>query len=101
MLLNEFSPVTGAASPNPIGVADGRKNQHERAPRVDVVGGEALPVGQAGGEWKKGVHPWRAVRDDRLVLQVRGSRPPRLPSSIPAQRFADQMAGKIQRFSRQ
>ena len=50
MLLNKFSPMIGAASPNRVGVADGGKNQHGRAARGGVGGGGALPVGQAGGK---------------------------------------------------
>jgi hypothetical protein len=47
MLLNKFSPITGTASPNRIGVADGEKNQHGRAARGGVGGGATLRVGQA------------------------------------------------------
>jgi IstB-like ATP binding protein len=36
MLLNKFSPITGTASPNCVGVADGEKNQHGRAARGGV-----------------------------------------------------------------
>ena len=73
MLLNKFSPMIGAASPNRVGVADGGKNQHGRAARGGVGGGGALPVGQAGG---KGAHPRRAVRDDGLASQACGARTP-------------------------
>ena len=58
MLLDKFSPMTGAASPNRVGVADGGKNQHGRAARGFVGGGGALLVGGAGG---KGAHPRCAV----------------------------------------
>jgi DNA replication protein DnaC len=54
MLLNKFPPMTGAASPNRIGVADGGKDQHGRAARAVIGGGGALSVGQASGE---GAHP--------------------------------------------
>src|SRR6516164_7467513 len=54
MLLNKFSPIIGAASPNRIGVADGEKDQHGRAARGGVGSGGALQLGQAGGE---GAHP--------------------------------------------
>jgi hypothetical protein len=50
MLLNKFSPITGTASPNHVGVANGEKNQHGRAARDGVGGGATLRVGQAGGE---------------------------------------------------
>src|SRR5262249_49939187 len=76
MLLNKFSPMIGAASPNRVGVADGGKNQHGRAARGSVGGGGALPVGQAG---RKGAHPRRAVRDDGLASQACGARPPATP----------------------
>src|ERR1700731_3758026 len=49
MLLNKFPPMTGAASPNRVGVVDGGKDQHGRAARGGVGGGGALPAGQAGG----------------------------------------------------
>jgi DNA replication protein DnaC len=54
MLLNKFPPMTGAASPNRVGVVDGGKDQHGRAARGGVGGGGALPAGQASGE---GAHP--------------------------------------------
>jgi DNA replication protein DnaC len=73
MLLNKFSPMIGAASPNRVGVADGGKNQHGRAARGGVGGGRALPVGEADG---KGAHPRRAVRDDGLASQACGARAP-------------------------
>jgi DNA replication protein DnaC len=73
MLLNKFSPMTGAASPNRIGVADGGTNQHGRSARGGVGGGGALPVGEADG---KGAHPRRAVRDDGLASQACGARAP-------------------------
>jgi DNA replication protein DnaC len=71
MLLNKFSPMTVAASPNRIGVADGGKDQHGRAARGGVGSGGALPVGQAGGE---GAHPRGAVRDHGLAPQACGAR---------------------------
>jgi Integrase core domain len=71
MLLDKFPPMTGAASPNRVGVADGGKNQHGRAARGGVGGDGALPVGQAGGE---GAHSRRAVRDDGLASQACGAR---------------------------
>src|SRR5262245_3502525 len=70
MLLNKFSPMTVAASPNRVGVVDGGKNQHGRTARGGVGGGGALPVGQAGGE---GAHSRRAVRDDGLASQACGA----------------------------
>jgi hypothetical protein len=45
MLLNKFSPITGTASPNRVGVADGGKNQHGRAARGGIGGGATLPDG--------------------------------------------------------
>jgi hypothetical protein len=63
MLLNNFPPMTGAASPNRVGGVDGGKDQHGRAARGGVGGDGALPVGQTGGE---GADPRRAVRDDGL-----------------------------------
>jgi DNA replication protein DnaC len=71
MLLNKFPPMTGAASPNLVGVADGWKDQHGRAARGGVGGDEALPVGQADGQ---GAHSRRAVRDDGLASQACGAR---------------------------
>src|SRR6476661_2586964 len=50
MLLDNFPPMTGAASPNRVGVVDGGKDQHGRAARGGVGGDGALPVGQTGGE---------------------------------------------------
>jgi hypothetical protein len=59
MLLNKFPPMTGATTPNRVGVVDGGKDQHGRAARGGVGGGGALPVGQAGGE---GAHPHQIGR---------------------------------------
>ena len=73
MLLNNFSPVTGAAPPNRVGVVDGGKDQHGRAARGGVGGDRALPVGQTGGE---GADARRAVRDDGLASQACGARAP-------------------------
>ena len=42
MLLNKFSPIIGAASPNRIGVADGEKDQHGRNDRVAHIRSCAL-----------------------------------------------------------
>ena len=50
--------MTGAASPNRVGVVDGGKNQHGCAARGGVGGDGALPVGRAGSE---GAHPRRAL----------------------------------------
>src|SRR6202035_310198 len=50
MLLNNFSPMTGTASPNRFGGLYGGKDQHGRAARGRVGGDGALPVGQTGGE---------------------------------------------------
>src|SRR3954469_21033834 len=71
MLLNNFSPVTGVAPPNRVGVVNGGKDQHGRAARSGVGGDGALPIGQAGGE---GAHPRRAMRDDGLASQACGAR---------------------------
>jgi hypothetical protein len=38
MLLDKFSPLTGRATPNRIGVADGGKDQHGRAARGGMCG---------------------------------------------------------------
>src|ERR1700675_1351942 len=73
MLLDKFSPMTGAASPNRVGVVDGGTNQHGRTARSGVGGGGALPVDQADG---KGAHPRRAVREDGLASQACGARAP-------------------------
>ncbi len=73
MLLDNFPPMTGAASPNRVGVVDGGKDQHGRAARGGFGGNGALPVGQSNGE---GTHPRRAVRDDGLASQACGTRPP-------------------------
>jgi hypothetical protein len=50
MLLDNFPLMTGATSPNRVGVVDGGKDQHGRAARSGVGGNGALPVGQAGGD---------------------------------------------------
>src|ERR1700756_25006 len=73
MLLDNFSPMTGTASPNRFGVVDGGKDQHGRAARGRVGGDGALPVGQTDGE---GGDPRRAVRDDGLESQACGARVP-------------------------
>jgi DNA replication protein DnaC len=73
MLLDNFSPMTGAASPNRFGGLYGGKDQHGRAARGGVGGDGALPVGQTGGE---GADPRRAVRDDGLASQACGARTP-------------------------
>src|SRR5258707_8794045 len=73
MLLDNFPLMTGATSPNRVGVVDGGKDQHGRAARSGVGGNGTLPVGQAGGEGK---HPRRAVRDDGLASQACGARTP-------------------------
>src|SRR2546423_602947 len=73
MLLDNFSPMTGAAPPNRFGVVDGGKDQHGRAARGGVGGDGALPVGQTGGE---GADSGRAVRDDGLASQACGTRTP-------------------------
>jgi hypothetical protein len=67
MLPDNFPPMTGAASPNRVGVVDGGKDQYGRAARGGVGGDGALPVGQTGGE---GADSRRAVRDDGLASQV-------------------------------
>ena len=50
MLLDNFSLMTGAGSPNRFGGLYGGKDQYERAARGGVGGDGALPVGQTGGE---------------------------------------------------
>src|SRR5271166_2310984 len=45
MLLNKFSPMTGAGSPNQAGGADGETDQHGRTARGGVGGGGALRRG--------------------------------------------------------
>ena len=45
VLMDDFSPMTGTASPNRFGVVDGGKDQHGRAARGRVGGDGALPVG--------------------------------------------------------
>jgi hypothetical protein len=42
MLLDKFPPMTGATSPNRVGVVDGGKDQHGRAARGGVGGDGAL-----------------------------------------------------------
>jgi hypothetical protein len=66
MLLDNFPPMTRAASPNRVGAVDGGKDQHGRAARSGVGGDGTLPVGQTGGE---GADARRAVRDDGLASQ--------------------------------
>src|ERR1700676_1250176 len=73
MLLDNFSPMTGAGSPNQFGGLYGGKDQHGRAARGGVGGYGQLPVGQTGGE---GADPRRAVRDDGLASQACGARTP-------------------------
>jgi hypothetical protein len=73
MLLDNFSPMTGAASPNRFGVVDGGKDQHGCAARGGVGGDRALPDGETGGE---GADPRCAVRDDGLASQACGARAP-------------------------
>jgi hypothetical protein len=48
MLLDNFSPITGAGSPNRVGGLYGEKDQYGRATRSGVGGDGALPVGQTG-----------------------------------------------------
>ncbi|MEA2793401.1 MAG: hypothetical protein QOI87_781 [Bradyrhizobium sp.] len=73
MLLDNFSPMTGVASPNRFDVVDGGKDQHGCAARGGVGGDRALPDGEAGGE---GADPRCAVRDDGLASQACGARAP-------------------------
>jgi predicted ATPase len=73
MLLDNFSPMTGAGSPNRFGGLYGGKDQHGRAARGGVGGDGALSIGQTGGE---GTDPRRAMRDDRLASQAGGARTP-------------------------
>src|SRR6516162_9910239 len=47
MLPEDSAPMTGAASPNQVGGADGKRDQHGRTARVIGGGGEALPYGGA------------------------------------------------------
>jgi DNA replication protein DnaC len=70
MLLKNFPPMIGAAPPNRVGGAHGGNYQHGRAARGFVGGGGALSVGGADGE---GAHPRRAVPDDGLASQARGT----------------------------
>jgi hypothetical protein len=67
MLPDKFPPMSGLASPNRVGGADGGTDQHRRAARGVIGGGGAVPVGEAGGE---GPHPRRTVRDGRLASQA-------------------------------
>jgi len=50
MLLDNFSPMTGAVSPNRFGGLYGGKDQHGRAARGGVGGDGALPIGRTGAE---------------------------------------------------
>jgi hypothetical protein len=70
MLLKKYPLMIGVASPNRVGGAHGGNDQHGRAARGFVGGGGALPVGRAGGE---GADPRRAMPDDGLASQARGS----------------------------
>jgi DNA replication protein DnaC len=70
MLLEKFPPMIGTAPPNRLGCAHGGNDQHGRAARSFSGGGGALLLGGAGGER---AHPRRAVPDDRLASQARGS----------------------------
>src|SRR5665213_1252953 len=71
MLLDNFSPMTGAAPPNPFSGRYGGKDQHGRAAQGRIGGDGALPVGQMGGE---GADPRHAVRDDGLASQACSAR---------------------------
>ena len=64
MLPDNFSPMTGAASPNRFGGLYGGKDQHGRAARGRVGGDGALPVGQTGWHRK---HAVRALRQHEPV----------------------------------
>src|SRR6195256_2291717 len=46
MLLNNFPPISGLASPNRVGGADGGTDQHGRSARGVIGGGGAVPVGK-------------------------------------------------------
>src|SRR6478672_6458839 len=67
MLLDNFPPMTGAASPNRVGVVDGGKDQHGRAARGGVGGDGALPVGETGGEGADARRAVRALRQHETV----------------------------------
>src|SRR5215211_4578603 len=62
------APMTGVASPNRAGGADGETDQHGRAARGGVGGGGALP---GGGTAREGAHPGRADGDDGVASQAR------------------------------
>ena len=47
MLPEDSAPMTGAASPNQVGGANGKRDQHGRSARGVGGGGEALPYGRA------------------------------------------------------
>jgi DNA replication protein DnaC len=70
MLPDNFLVVTGVVPPNQFGGPHGEEDQHGRAARGFVGGGGALLVGRADGE---GAHSRRAVPDDGLASQARGS----------------------------
>jgi hypothetical protein len=71
MLPDKFPPMSGRASPNRVGGADGGTDQHGRAARGFVGGGGTLSVGAAEGE---GAHSRRAVRHGGLASQACSAR---------------------------
>jgi Ca2+-binding RTX toxin-like protein len=64
------APMTGVASPNRAGGADGETDQHGRAARGGVGGGGALRGGRTAPE---GAHPGRTDGDDGLASEARGT----------------------------
>ena len=64
------APMTGVASPNRAGGADGEMDQHGRAARGGMGGGAALRGGRTARE---GAHPGRTDGDDGLASQTRGT----------------------------
>jgi hypothetical protein len=78
MLLDKFPPMTGATSPNRVGVVDGGKDQHGRASRGGVGGNGALPVGQSNAHYitklPKAEHDakeWQAAMEALLLVAER------------------------------
>src|ERR1700722_8734034 len=96
MLLDNFSPMTGTASPNRFGVVDGGKDQHGRAARGRVGGDGALPVGQTDGEGAD--HGWMRDRADphareRAFAIAREEPPPGVSSEAAAVAVAEVLDG--------
>src|SRR5579862_7824036 len=70
MLPDNFLVVTVAVPPNQFGGPHGEEDQHGGAARGFIGGGGALPIGRAGRE---GAHPRRALPNNGLASQARGS----------------------------